>query len=47
MNYREDGVTPYVVFWKDGLKEQKLVRPRLLLFPFPSPVLRLRLFSRY
>lgn len=26
MNYREDGVTPYMVFWKDGLKEVKLVR---------------------
>ncbi len=21
MNYREDGVTPYMIFWKDGLKE--------------------------
>jgi len=24
MNYREDGVTPYFIFWKDGLKEVKL-----------------------
>jgi len=24
LNYREDGVTPYFTFWKDGLKEQKL-----------------------
>ncbi|GAA6000789.1 hypothetical protein JCM10207_004661 [Rhodosporidiobolus poonsookiae] len=24
MNYREDGVTPYMIFWKDGLKEVKL-----------------------
>ncbi|BGP53317.1 hypothetical protein JCM8202v2_000876 [Rhodotorula sphaerocarpa] len=24
MNYREDGVTPYMVFWKDGVKEIKL-----------------------
>ncbi|GAA5879296.1 hypothetical protein JCM16303_003154 [Sporobolomyces ruberrimus] len=24
LNYREDGVTPYCVFWKDGLKEVKL-----------------------
>ncbi|KAG8681416.1 hypothetical protein FRC09_017505 [Ceratobasidium sp. 395] len=24
LNYREDGVTPYLVFWKDGLKEVKL-----------------------
>ncbi|KAK9459701.1 translationally controlled tumor protein [Lipomyces oligophaga] len=23
LNYREDGVTPYVVFWKHGLKEEK------------------------
>ncbi|GAA6030158.1 hypothetical protein JCM8097_009292 [Rhodosporidiobolus ruineniae] len=23
-NYREDGVTPYMVFWRDGLKEVKL-----------------------
>lgn len=21
MNYREDGVTPYMIYWKDGLKE--------------------------
>ncbi|KIJ56817.1 hypothetical protein M422DRAFT_198014 [Sphaerobolus stellatus SS14] len=24
LNYREDGVTPYFTFWKDGLKEVKL-----------------------
>jgi hypothetical protein len=24
LNYREDGVTPYFTFWKDGLKEEKL-----------------------
>ncbi|KAH7105508.1 translationally controlled tumor-associated [Auriculariales sp. MPI-PUGE-AT-0066] len=24
LNYREDGITPYFVFWKDGLKEVKL-----------------------
>jgi len=24
LNYREDGVTPYLTFWKDGLKEIKL-----------------------
>ena len=24
LNYREDGVTPYFVFWKDGLKEEKI-----------------------
>ena len=24
LNYREDGVTPYFVFWKDGLKETKI-----------------------
>ena len=24
LNYREDGVTPYCVFWKDGLKEEKI-----------------------
>jgi len=24
LNYREDGTTPYFVFWKDGLKEEKL-----------------------
>ncbi|KAK9469572.1 translationally controlled tumor protein [Lipomyces arxii] len=23
LNYREDGVTPYVCFWKHGLKEEK------------------------
>ncbi|KAI0081768.1 translationally controlled tumor-associated [Panus rudis PR-1116 ss-1] len=23
LNYREDGVTPYLTFWKDGLKENK------------------------
>jgi len=24
LNYREDGVTPYFTFWKDGVKEVKL-----------------------
>jgi hypothetical protein len=24
LNYREDGVTPYFTFFKDGLREQKL-----------------------
>jgi len=24
LNYREDGVTPYFTFWRDGLKEVKL-----------------------
>ncbi|KAH9943445.1 translationally controlled tumor-associated [Epithele typhae] len=24
LNYREDGVTPYFTFWKDGLKQTKL-----------------------
>ncbi|KAI9508934.1 Mss4-like protein [Russula earlei] len=24
LNYREDGITPYFTFWKDGLKESKL-----------------------
>ncbi|EPQ28334.1 uncharacterized protein PFL1_04161 [Pseudozyma flocculosa PF-1] len=24
LNYREDGVTPYIVLWKDGLKEMKI-----------------------
>jgi len=24
LNYREDGITPYFTFWKDGLKEIKL-----------------------
>ena len=24
LNYREDGVTPYVVVWKHGLKETKV-----------------------
>ena len=24
LNYREDGVTPYFTFWKDGLKAVKL-----------------------
>ncbi len=24
LNYREDGTTPYLSFWKDGLLEQKL-----------------------
>jgi len=31
MNYREDGVTPYMVFWKDGVKEVKVVRLALSL----------------
>lgn len=24
LNYREDGVTPYLIFWKHGLKEEKI-----------------------
>jgi len=24
LNYREDGVTPYLTFWRDGVKEVKL-----------------------
>jgi len=24
VNYREDGTTPYFIFWKDGVKEEKL-----------------------
>jgi len=24
LNYREDGVTPYITFWKDGTKQVKL-----------------------
>lgn len=24
LNYREDGVTPFLTFWKDGLKETKI-----------------------
>ncbi|KAL5598802.1 hypothetical protein BROUX41_003864 [Berkeleyomyces rouxiae] len=24
LNYREDGVTPYITFWKHGLKEEKV-----------------------
>jgi hypothetical protein len=24
LNYREDGVTPYMLFWKDGLEEEKV-----------------------
>jgi hypothetical protein len=25
LNYREDGITPYFTFFKDGLAEEKLV----------------------
>lgn len=32
LNYREDGITPYFTFFKDGLKEQKLVSVFILLF---------------
>ncbi|TPX43675.1 hypothetical protein SeMB42_g04635 [Synchytrium endobioticum] len=24
LNWREDGITPYLIFWKDGLKQEKL-----------------------
>lgn len=24
LNYREDGITPYLVFWKDGVRETKI-----------------------
>jgi hypothetical protein len=26
-NYREDGTTPYFIFWKDGLKEVSVQPP--------------------
>ncbi len=26
MDFREDGVTPYMLFFKDGLDEEKVVR---------------------
>ena len=26
LNYREDGITPYFTFFKDGVKVEKLVR---------------------
>lgn len=25
LDFREDGVTPYMLFWKDGLEEEKVV----------------------
>ena len=25
MNFRDDGITPYMLFWKDGLIEEKVV----------------------
>lgn len=25
MNYREDGVTPYMIYWRDGLKEVSIL----------------------
>ena len=31
LNWREDGVTPYLTFWKDGLKQEKLVSVLLIL----------------
>ncbi|KAJ9123991.1 hypothetical protein QFC22_000783 [Naganishia vaughanmartiniae] len=34
MNYREDGVTPYMIYWKDGLKEVRAAS-FLILFYFP------------
>ncbi|KAA8903985.1 translationally controlled tumor protein [Sphaerosporella brunnea] len=24
LNYREDGITPYMIFWKDGLEQEKV-----------------------
>lgn len=37
LNYREDGITPYMLFWKDGLVEEKVVRFKELLTPEISP----------
>ncbi|CAG8435432.1 9139_t:CDS:2 [Ambispora gerdemannii] len=31
LNYREDGMTPYFTFLKDGLKEEKVVCHRILI----------------
>ena len=33
LNYREDGITPYMLFWKDGLVEEKVVGFKELLTP--------------
>jgi hypothetical protein len=32
LNYREDGITPYFTFFKDGLVEEKLVRKKFIAF---------------
>jgi hypothetical protein len=24
LNYREDGITPYIIVWKHGLREEKV-----------------------
>ena len=32
LNYREDGITPYMLFWKDGLIEEKVVCAQFYLF---------------
>ena len=32
MNYREDGITPYMIFWKDGLREVSRERVSAMIF---------------
>lgn len=41
LNYREDGVTPYVLFFKDGLIEEKCVSTSKL----SVPILHFQFFS--
>ena len=30
MNYREDGITPYMLFFKDGIVEEKVVSTHIV-----------------
>ena len=32
MNFREDGVTPYMLFFKDGLVEEKVVSTCIMCY---------------
>lgn len=45
MNFREDGITPYMLFFKDGIIEEKVVSLTIFLSVVCCSLLTLLLFS--
>ena len=46
MNFRDDGITPYMLFFKDGLVEEKVVSDKLLGMSCTYNVLYRRIFEK-